>query len=252
MKKLLILPVVVLTVLLAGCGKKKEIKQKIKPKKEKKSKLISQAPQVIIPHINEIEDIPVYTQETEKLLAEDTVADFAFVDEDDFADYSVAGEKVAIAEDNAQDKFADNEDLFATMPLAKDDEERDLLVSVQPEIDFEFERVHFDFNRDQIKRSQIGKVEKNSEEAKKAVSKGKTVVVSGHTCQIGPASYNLALSLKRARAVKDEMIKAGVPQAKVKILGKGYETPLVWSDSTDRLKKIRELSANRRAEVVVN
>ena len=264
MKKLFLFPVLAFALCFTGCGKKKEA-VKTQPKEKKKvSSLFSQAPQVLVEPemlassdiISEIEDIPVYTNETENLLAEDTVADFAFVEEDDFTrSNDVAGEKLAFVDEDIQAEavnLVDNEDLFASMPLAEEEEDKDLLVSIQPEIDYEFERVEFDFNKNKIKDSQVEKVVKNVEEAKKAVSKGKTVVISGHTCQVGSASYNLALSLKRAEAVKKEMIKAGLPQSKVKILGKGYETPLVWSDETDRLKKIRELSPNRRAEVIVN
>ncbi len=253
MKKLL-LPVMVLALFLGGCGKKCTKK---KAEKSKKSSLISQAD---LPSIEELplNEIPLFTNESEPLLAEDTVATFAFVDDNDFAPYQdVAAEKVMVAEESSQadsDLFADDEDLFATMPIANDVDlgSEDLLVSIEPEADFEFERVHFDFNRNSIKKSQQDKVEKNILEAKKAVDKGKTVIISGNTCQMGSAAYNLSLSLRRAEAVKKEMVKAGIPNTKIKTLGKGYETPLVWSDEIDRNRKIEALSPNRRAELVVN
>ncbi|MFH0898799.1 MAG: OmpA family protein [bacterium] len=228
MKKFLVLPAVIFALFLGGCGKGKE------ESKKDKNKLVAQS---------DIGEIPVYTKEAEPLLAEDSVADFAFVDDKDITSYrGIEGEKVAVADENLMPMIQED-DLFASMPVAQADEDQ---------TDYEFERVNFDFNKNIIKKSQVEKVEKNVQEAKKAVDQGKTVVVSGHTCQMGSASYNLALSLKRADAVKKEMVRNGVPQERVKTLGKGYETPLVWSDETERLKKIKALSANRRAEVVVN
>ena len=52
--------------------------------------------------------------------------------------------------------------------------------------------------------------------------------------------------------VKSEMLKEGIPAQQIKTLGMGYESPLVWSDKTDRAERVEELSPNRRAEVSTN
>ena len=84
------------------------------------------------------------------------------------------------------------------------------------------------------------------------VKTGKKVVVAGHCCPIGSASYNMSLSELRAKMIRDEMVKSGVPEDRVKILGCGSECPIVLSDAADRAEMIKELAPNRRAEVSVS
>jgi len=132
------------------------------------------------------------------------------------------------------------------------EDQSDRTLAANLELDEEsFDRVQFEINQNKIKKDQEAHVQRDIALAKKAVSAGKEVVVSGHTCQLGSASYNIALSQKRAEAVRKEMMKEGLPAEKVKILGLGYETPLVTSDAIDRAEKIKDLAPNRRAEVNV-
>jgi len=45
------------------------------------------------------------------------------------------------------------------------------------------------------------------------------------------------------------MVKGGVPEGKVKIIGCGSECPVVLSDNSDKEEKIKELAPNRRADI---
>jgi outer membrane protein OmpA-like peptidoglycan-associated protein len=69
------------------------------------------------------------------------------------------------------------------------------------------------------------------------------VVVTGHTDTVGSDSYNQALSVRRAQAVKDEMVREGVDGGAISIEGKSFHDPLV---STGR--GVRE-PQNRRAVI---
>ncbi len=54
----------------------------------------------------------------------------------------------------------------------------------------------------------------------------KTLVIEGHTDSVGPGDYNLALSLRRAIAVKKVLVEAGLPAGKVKAQGYGESRPI--------------------------
>lgn len=69
--------------------------------------------------------------------------------------------------------------------------------------------------------------------------------VEGHTDNQGAAAYNDALSLRRANAVAQVMIDAGIPAAQVVAVGYGFSRPLKKNDS-DAAR-----SENRRVAIVV-
>ena len=58
--------------------------------------------------------------------------------------------------------------------------------------------------------------------AELAKSEGKTIVVTGYAdSKTGSAAYNQALSVKRANAVADEIVKMGVSRDKIETVGQG-------------------------------
>jgi len=68
------------------------------------------------------------------------------------------------------------------------------------------------------------------------------VQIEGHTDDAGPAELNKKLSQDRANAVRDYLVKKGVPDARLTAVGFGPEKPAVPNDSPAN----REL--NRRVE----
>jgi len=72
------------------------------------------------------------------------------------------------------------------------------------------------------------------------------VEVQGHTDNTGSDAVNLDLSQRRADAVKDYLVKAGVPQERLKAVGYGPARPIA-DNST---KSGRAL--NRRVEFIIN
>lgn len=68
-----------------------------------------------------------------------------------------------------------------------------------------------------------------------------TVTVDGHADRRASDSYNYALGMRRARAVKDYMVKAGVEDERVTIGSSGERDPVARGSDTV------SLSLNRRA-----
>jgi peptidoglycan-associated lipoprotein len=71
---------------------------------------------------------------------------------------------------------------------------------------------------------------------------GWTVTVAGHCDERGTAEYNQALGEKRANAVRDYLVGAGVPDSRVKTVSYGKEMPVDEGHDESAWAK------NRRAE----
>lgn len=71
------------------------------------------------------------------------------------------------------------------------------------------------------------------------------VIVIGHTDRAGEVTYNDALSLKRATAVRQLLIAQGGDGARISVAGRGEREPLVQTE--DEVPEAR----NRRAELSV-
>ncbi len=71
------------------------------------------------------------------------------------------------------------------------------------------------------------------------------ITATGHTDRSGPDSYNMALSLRRANAVKDALVREGVPATAISVLGRGESQPLV--QTADGVREPQ----NRRVEIVI-
>lgn len=72
-----------------------------------------------------------------------------------------------------------------------------------------------------------------------------TVQIVGHTDADGDAAYNQGLSEKRANAVADVLLNAGIPYARIQTFGRGENQP-VASNLTPEGK-----AQNRRVEIVI-
>jgi outer membrane protein OmpA-like peptidoglycan-associated protein len=70
-----------------------------------------------------------------------------------------------------------------------------------------------------------------------------TISVNGHTDDVGTDAYNQKLSERRAGAVRDYLVKAGLPAAVLSVVGHGKSVPLVAGTSDTARAK------NRRVEL---
>jgi hypothetical protein len=104
--------------------------------------------------------------------------------------------------------------------------------------------VFFDFDRATLTSQAIATIR---QAAAAATSGNKTRIgVTGHADRAGSAGYNMALSLRRANAVKDQLVREGIPANQIAVVGRGEGQPLVTTADG-----VRE-PQNRRVEIVLN
>ena len=72
---------------------------------------------------------------------------------------------------------------------------------------------------------------------------GAVIEVSGHTDRSGPEERNIVLSRERAQAVKQALVRRGIPAEEVRVTGEGSAVPVEGLEPTD--------PANRRIEFAV-
>ncbi|MCL7713519.1 OmpA family protein [Stenotrophomonas mori] len=75
------------------------------------------------------------------------------------------------------------------------------------------------------------------------------LTVVGYSDRIGADGYNLALSRRRAEAVRGYLVARGVPAASVQAEGRGNSQPLVECGAAPRAELVRCLAPNRRVEI---
>lgn len=103
--------------------------------------------------------------------------------------------------------------------------------------------VFFDFNKSNIRADAANTISTAVAQAQDAETL--RFRVTGHTDTVGSASYNDALSLRRAEAVKGELIRLGVPENEIAISGAGFGDPLVSTGPGVREQQ------NRRAVIEI-
>jgi outer membrane protein OmpA-like peptidoglycan-associated protein len=78
-----------------------------------------------------------------------------------------------------------------------------------------------------------------------AIGARKTLRVEAHTDSQGPEAANLALSQKRAEAVKRALVGIGIGAARIRAIGKGESAPVADNASAEGRAR------NRRVEIIV-
>ncbi len=104
-------------------------------------------------------------------------------------------------------------------------------------------RVHFEFNKADIKKEYLPYLNVIIRHLK---NNSKLLVkIIGYTDNIGPKSYNDKLAMKRAKAVRNYLIKHGISPKRIEILGKGKADYLF--DNKNELNRF----TNRRADFFI-
>ena len=103
------------------------------------------------------------------------------------------------------------------------------------------DRVLFDFDKYNIKPQFYGFLDEAAMVFEK--NPGLRVMIEGHTDNIGTAAYNMKLSLKRADAVRDYLVRKGVAIDRLSTVGYGFTRPI----ATNATEEGRAL--NRRVQL---
>jgi len=103
--------------------------------------------------------------------------------------------------------------------------------------------VFFDFDRSTLTPRAMDIVKEAANTAKTGQSA--RVTCAGHTGTAGSANYNMALSVRRANAVKNALVDIGVPASSISVDAKGETSPRVQT-----LDDVRE-PQNRRVDIVI-
>ncbi|MFZ5784775.1 MAG: OmpA family protein, partial [Pseudomonadota bacterium] len=103
--------------------------------------------------------------------------------------------------------------------------------------------VFFDWDRSNLSQQALNTIKQAAAAYK---TKGQArITATGHTDTSGPEAYNMALSLRRANAVKDALVRDGVPAQAITVIGMGEKGLLVQTGDG-----VRE-PQNRRVEIVI-
>jgi outer membrane protein OmpA-like peptidoglycan-associated protein len=103
--------------------------------------------------------------------------------------------------------------------------------------------VFFDWDRSNLSQQALNTI-KQASDAFKAKGNAR-ITATGHTDTSGPEAYNMALSLRRANAVKDALVRNGVPAQAITVIGRGEQGLLV--QTADGVREPQ----NRRVEIVI-
>ena len=104
-------------------------------------------------------------------------------------------------------------------------------------------RVHFDFDRYEIRMSDAAVLKENAVVLKKFQEV--KVQIEGHCDERGTNEYNLALGERRANSTRQYLLSLGIEAGRISIISYGEERPLEASHEEEAWGK------NRRADFIV-
>jgi peptidoglycan-associated lipoprotein len=107
---------------------------------------------------------------------------------------------------------------------------------------YTFEDVHFDRDGFSVRSEDVDRLRAAAAALKDDPSL--VVTIEGHTCNLGTGTYNLALGDRRANAVKDFLVNAGVPADRLLTVSLG-EAGAEYDNSHEETRRL-----NRRVALV--
>lgn len=195
MKKMQAILSISMLLSLAGCG-------------PKKSKQVAQQVDLFT-----TTDIPLVADNS--CTAQDDEAIDGFFDED-------SGEFVF--PDDA--RVADNQPELQDYQLV---EATDIQWTDVEQSEVAFQKIYFEFNKYGTLPDQESAIHADAQQIQDvldSLDEDMIVLIEGHACHsAGSSSYNLALSEKRAKYVRDFLVESGVHQDRIRIVGRGQDIP---------------------------
>lgn len=96
--------------------------------------------------------------------------------------------------------------------------------------------IFFDYDKFDIREDMQESMNKNS-----ALVKGKTIKIEGNCDEFGSDEYNVALGLKRANAVKTELVNAGINPDLIGLMSLGESNPVCLDKTQECWAKNRRV-----------
>jgi peptidoglycan-associated lipoprotein len=100
--------------------------------------------------------------------------------------------------------------------------------------------IYFDYDQAEIRPDQVSRLQSDAAWLKE--HPGVKFVVEGNCDDRGSEEYNLALGDRRANAVKEFLVKQGVPQTSIMTVSYGEERPVCREDSDNCFQQNRRAS----------
>jgi len=234
-----------LLVVLAGCGPR--YKKKTKASKPKDTTTMAKQVDVQDTCVETV-DIPLASDEVKSYWDDNGVdlGEFTVVED---ADKDIQTNVEADSDVEQKEEVAANE-----INITEEDLDDYSWVQEVEKADRKFEKLYCEFDRTEPKQDQEERIENNIALAKTIIEEGgePTVIIEGHSCHsAGSRTYNMVLSEKRAKAVSERFINAGVSRENIKIVSRGQECPEKDENGNDITGDRIQQWVNRRVETKV-
>ncbi len=94
------------------------------------------------------------------------------------------------------------------------------------------EVIYFEFDQSDLSDQSRAVLNENAEWLKEDPKR--TLLIEGHTDEVGTTEYNLGLGDRRARAARDYLVALGIPENRITIITYGEERPASSEDAKNR------------------
>ena len=108
---------------------------------------------------------------------------------------------------------------------------------------FIFENVFFDFDKTELKPESHSSLRRLHNFLKE--NPQLSIIITGHTDNVGQAAYNQNLSLRRAESVRDFLVAGGIEATRLEVKGMGDQQPIRPNDNEENM------AFNRRIEIIL-
>ena len=109
---------------------------------------------------------------------------------------------------------------------------------------FRDQTVFFEFDRANVKASEIPKLEQVASQMRSAHA-GKALRIEGHCDERGTEEYNRSLGERRAQSVREQLVRLGMSPSMIQTISLGEERPAVPGHDDSAWSK------NRRGELIL-
>jgi len=136
--------------------------------------------------------------------------------------------------------FHRSKDLRESEKLYQEVEVDMILPKIEKGGEITINNLFFESNRSEIKKESEPELDRLGEIMK--MNKNLEVALEGHTDNVGKSADNIALSLARANAVAEYIVKKfGIEPSRLKVEGRGEEAPLTDNNTADGRAKNRRV-----------